>query len=116
VAFDCMGMVTWAQAQIGRTVRDYLELYRKYDVREREVLNQLYRAEADGWRNVAAGDVGDVLVLGTGNRAHHVAVLCGQGRAIHATKSSGIVIHEIEGRARVDRFAGMRVFACVSPA
>lgn len=116
IAFDCMGLVTWAQAQIGRRVRDYLDLYRELDIKRRGDVNQLMRAEAEAWRNVDAGGVGDVLVLGSGDRAHHVAVLCGGGYAAHATSSRGLLCEKIEGRARVSRFSGMRIFACVSPA
>ena len=116
IAFDCMGLATWAQAQVGRRVRDYLDLYRDLDISARGDVNRLMRAEAEAWRNVDAGGVGDVLVLGSGDRAHHVAVLCGAGRAVHATEGGGVRIDTIEGRARVRRFFGMRVFACVSPA
>lgn len=115
VEFDCMGIVTWVQAEIGRAVRSYEELYRDLDITNTGAVDELVRAEVNAWCNVAAGGVGDVLVLGHGKRAHHVAVLCGAGRALHALEGSGIVIGEIEGRARVRRFAGMGVFGCVAP-
>lgn len=115
IAFDCMGLATWAQHQVGRAARDYLELYRDLNIRAVRDVNQLLRAESEAWRNVDAGGVGDVLVLGHGRIAHHVAVLCGGGRAVHALEGAGIRIDEIEGRAQVRKFAGMRVFGCVSP-
>lgn len=114
-SFDCMGIALWVQRILGRPVRDYLELYADLDIRRTQAVDALLRAEAEGWRNVEAGDVGDVLVLGSGRRAHHVAVLCGAGRALHAREDFGIRIEPIVGRARVTRFSDLAVFGCVRP-
>ncbi len=75
----------------------------------------IIRAEAEAWR-AGTGDVGDVLILGTGQRAHHVAVLCGAGRALHASRAAGGVAYaEIMGRKRVRRVAGHNLYAVLTP-
>lgn len=115
--FDCMGLAIWAQQFVGRRVRSYLDLYAELNIRHTRAIDRLVRAEVDAWRPVEAGGVGDVLVLGNaGGRVHHVAVLCGAGRAIHAVEAHGIMIQKIEGRRAVRRFAEMRIFGCVAPA
>lgn len=115
-AFDCMGIALWVQRALGRLVRDYLELYAELDIRRTRDVDALFRAEAESWRQVDVGDVGDVLVLGSGHRAHHVAVLCGAGHALHAHRKNGVAIEPIMGRSRVTHFADMAVFGCVRPA
>lgn len=113
--FDCMGLALWAQPFVGRAAASYLDLYEALDIHVTRDVDKLVRVEAESWKR-AAGDVGDVLVLGSGKRVHHVAVLCGAGRAIHALEGAGIVIQKIDGRRDVRRFADMRVFGCVAPA
>jgi cell wall-associated NlpC family hydrolase len=113
-AFDCMGLAVYAQALVGRAARDYLDLYEDLDIRATGDVDALMRAYGAAWVDVHAGDVGDVLVLGSGRRAHHTAVLCGAGRAIHANAGAGLTIGELGGRI-VQRFAGMSVFGLVRP-
>ncbi|HYD87107.1 MAG TPA: NlpC/P60 family protein [Vitreimonas sp.] len=115
LAFDCYGLAYWVQQLIGRRARGYEELYRELDIRLTREVDALFRAESDAWRNVAAGGVGDVLVLGSGGRAHHVGVLCGAGRMLHASAQAGLRIDPIEGRRGVTHAAGLKVFACVAP-
>jgi len=114
-AFDCLGLVCAVQRLIGRAAPDYAALYRGLDVTDLDAIDQLMRTENSAWR-AAAGAPGDVLVLGLGHRAHHVAVLCGAGRALQARRAKGITIDEIEGRRRVTRFCGMRLYGVVAPA
>lgn len=115
-AFDCMGLVEWVQRLIGRPVRDYATAYQAHPLTDTAALDAIIRAEVGAWRTAEPGDVGDVLVLGLGRRAHHVAILCGAGRAIHAHSSAGIAIKEIAGRRAVTRFENMRVYGVVAPA
>lgn len=116
--FDCLGIALFVQALLGRPVRCYAELYRELDIAAdaaKPQIDALIRAENDAWVNAETGAVGDVLVLGHGGHAHHVGVLCGAGRMLHAHKSRGVRIEEIEGRRAVTRAAGLKVFALVRP-
>jgi cell wall-associated NlpC family hydrolase len=115
LGFDCYGLAYWVQAFVGRPVRSYEEHYRDLDIRRTGQVSALFHAEAEAWRNVAAGGVGDVLVLGSGDRAHHVGVLCGAGSLLHASAHAGLRIDQIEGRRAVSRVADLKVFACVAP-
>lgn len=112
--FDCMGLALFVQRLIGRPARDYADLYRGLDVADHDAVGKLIAAEAVIWED-APGEPGDVLVLGTGRRAHHVAVLCGAGRALHALSGAGVKIEEIEGRRQVRRFAHMRLYGVGRP-
>ncbi len=117
-AFDCLGIALFVQNLLGRPVRSYAELYADLDIAAdaaKPDIDALIRAENEAWRNVEAGAVGDVLVLGHGGHAHHVGVLCGAGRLLHAHKSRGVRIEEIEGRRAVKAAAGLKVFAVVRP-
>lgn len=114
-AFDCTGLIEWVQALLDRRVRSYAEIYRAQDCDAKEKRDAIIRAEAEAWR-AGTGDVGDVLILGTGQRAHHVAVLCGAGRALHASRAAGGVAYaEIMGRKRVRRVAGHNLYAVLTP-
>ncbi|HRO02389.1 MAG TPA: NlpC/P60 family protein [Terricaulis sp.] len=114
-AFDCTGLVEWVAALLGRRVRSYSEIYASVDCDAAAKRDAIIRAEAEAWRP-GAGDVGDVLILGTGRRAHHVAVLCGAGRAMHASRAAGGVAYaEIVGRKRVRRVASHDLYAVLTP-
>lgn len=114
-AFDCLGLVTHVQSIIGRPVPSYADLYRGLDIEDHESIDALIRAEAATWKE-GAGAPGDVLVLGLAKRAHHVAVLCGAGRALHVSPRKAVTIEPIEGRRSVTRFAAMRIYGVVAPA
>lgn len=115
-AFDCTGLIEWVQALMGRPVRSYAELYRDVDCDAIDKRDAIIRAEGELW-TPGTGDVGDVLILGTGRRAHHVAVLCGASRALHASREAcGVAYAEIEGRKRVRRVARHDLYAVLRPA
>lgn len=111
-----MGVVEFVQAQLQRPVRDYRACYEASTVGDAEQVDQIIAAEMSAWRALDAGGVGDVLVCGSGRRAHHVAVLCGAGRAVHAQRGAGVKIDLIEGKRAVTRFAGLRIFGVFAPA
>lgn len=112
--YDCLGIVGAALAAMGRVMRDYRDAYAGVDIAAHDAVDEIIRAEAAAWQD-GAGDVGDVLVLGSGRRAHHVAVLCGAGHALHARAIAGIKIEPIGGRKHVTRFAGMRLYGVGRP-
>jgi cell wall-associated NlpC family hydrolase len=115
-AFDCTGLVEWVQSALGRRVRSYAELYRAAECDGKDKRDAIIRAEGALW-TPAPGDVGDVLILGTGRRAHHVAVLCGAGLALHASRAAcGVTYAEIEGRKQVRRVANHHLYAVLRPA
>lgn len=114
--FDCMGVVEFVQAKLQRTVRDYRACYEASTVGDANQVDQIIAAEMSAWRAVDEGNVGDVLVCGSGRRAHHVAVLCGAGRAVHAMRGAGVKIEAIEGKRAVTRFAGLRIYGVFTPA
>lgn len=109
---DCMAVVEFAQARLGRPVKPYASLYAAHAL---DGLDRFIRAEVESWAQ-GEGDVGDVLVMGRGGLAHHVAVLCGAGHAIHARSSHGVTVDRIAGRRRVKRFCGARLYGVVRPA
>lgn len=114
-AFDCMGVIEWVQVQLQRPVRDYSVCYAESIIGDGAAIDALLRAEAHAWEAVEAGDVGDVLVCGSGRKAHHVAVLCGDGHAVHCTKSGGVQVLPIVGRRRVSRFDDIRIYGVARP-
>lgn len=115
LGFDCLGVALWVQGFLGRRLRDYVDCYRDLDITRTGDIEALFAAESDAWRNVEAGAPGDVLLLGRAH-AHHVAVLCGAGRALDVAPEIGVRIFEIEGRASVVKAGGLKVFGCVRPA
>jgi cell wall-associated NlpC family hydrolase len=97
-AFDCWGVVCWSQKILGRAVRSYAECYRDVGARARGDLDALIAAERATWREKPAGVVGDVVLCESAGLACHVAVLCGEGRALHALKGAGVVAQPFERR------------------
>lgn len=111
-AVDCMGVVEFVQARMGRAVRSYAELYRGAAL---SGLDALIRDEALAWVP-GTGDVGDVLIVGRQKLAYHVAVLCGAGHALQARSSYGVTIDRIDGRRDVRRFCGAAIYGLARPA
>lgn len=110
-AVDCMGVVEFVQAALGRPLRCYAELYRDSAL---EGIDALVRAELTQWIP-GAGEVGDVLFVGRRGLAYHVAVLCGAGRALQARNGHGVTIDRIEGRRAVSRFCGAHIYGVARP-
>lgn len=115
LGFDCMGLVSFVQNLIGRPAAEYSDLYRGVDLEDLEAIDALIRAESQSWRR-AEGAPGDVLVLGHGGRAHHVAVLCGAGHALHVRAKKAVSIEELGLRRGVTRFSNLRLYGVVAPA
>jgi cell wall-associated NlpC family hydrolase len=97
-AFDCWGVVCWSQHLLGRAVRSYAECYRDVSARARGDLDALIAAERATWLEKPAGGVGDVVLCESAGLNCHVAVLCGEGRALHALKGAGVVAQPLERR------------------
>lgn len=97
-AFDCWGIVCWTQKLLGRPVRSYADCYREATARARGDLAALIAAERDTWLEKQAGEVGDVLLCASAGMKCHVAVLCGDGRALHAVRGAGVLAQPIEPR------------------
>lgn len=111
-AVDCMGVVEFVQARMGRALRSYAELYRGAAL---SGLDALIRDEAQAWAP-GTGAVGDVLIVGHRGLAHHVAVLCGAGHALHAQPRQGVSLVPIEGKRAAKRFAGAVIYGVARPA
>lgn len=115
--FDCTGVMEFVQALLGRPIKAYAEHYSAahVDAEQTAAFDRLIQSELAAYAP-GAGEVGDILILGSGGRAHHVAVLCGAGHLIHARPGAGVSIEPIEGRKRVRRAARLWLYNVLRPA
>lgn len=116
-AFDCTGIVEHVQAMLGRPIKPYAAHYSAahVDAEQTAAFDRLIQSELAAYAP-GAGEVGDILVMGSAGRAHHVGVLCGAGCVLQARVAQGVTIDKIEGRKRVQRVGGLWLYDVVRPA
>lgn len=114
-AFDCMGLIEFVAAALGRPTRSYAAAYNASIYGDAASIDALIAAEQSAWAP-GDGSVGDVLIMGSARRAHHVGVLCGAGHVLHVGVAEGVKCELIVGRRRVRRAAGYAIYGLARPA
>lgn len=114
-AFDCWGVVIYAQEKCGRRAKSYTDAYSDTSFKARHDIDALIAAEKAQWKAVKHVDIGDVFECALAGKSVHVAVACGGGRALHVREKAGVVIEEITlddgGRPRLGDYVIVGAYA-----